>query len=508
MKRNTWLRSGGLRAFVALLAIVFPVAAQVRSPQLAPGIPPSLATASAPLAFRHVTVIDIVTGARRPNQTVVIVGHRIRALGPASAVRVPKAARVVDARGKYLIPGLWDMHTHMHYMDIAYPLFIANGVTGIRELNTAVPLAVMAQWKREVAQGRWIGPRLITSGPRIDGDTSEEFRARCRNGRAGPRDAERVCVTDVREARRIVDSLKVAGADLLKTYFLTPVLYWAVAREARRVGLPLGGHGPYQRDWDPAKTGVSGLALSDSGVTMLDHHTWLPDDPCSDRQAETYNAEQCRTAGEHFRRNGTWIVAAEPSGSPTEALRYEYIRRYVPDSLASRGSGLDAVRRAAERDSVKPPASMADWRAIWMRHPDVAARFDSASGSFRGLRRSAMLRWVPILAGTDGGIDASTFASFPGFGLHQMLAEYVLKGITPLAALQAATLNPARALHAIDSLGTVAVGKLADLVLLDTDPLEDISNTTKIRAVVANGRYYDRDALDRLLDQAAHAAGH
>ena len=132
------------------------------------GVPPSLATSTAPLVFRGVTVIDVRAGRHLPNQTVVIVGNRIHALGPAKAVRVPSGARVIEARGQYLIPGLWDMHTHIHeYIDIVSPLLIANGVTGVRDVGSSPPLATLGQWKREIAAGTRIGPRLLVSGPRI-----------------------------------------------------------------------------------------------------------------------------------------------------------------------------------------------------------------------------------------------------------------------------------------------------------------------------------------------------
>jgi hypothetical protein len=449
-------------------------------------------TAAAPLVLDRVTVIDVQSGRRILAQRVVIVGNRIRAVGSVSSVHVPAGARVVDARGKYLMPGLWNMHTHSERStDIFYPLFIANGVTGIRDAWSEVPLDTLIMWRREIVAGTRVGPpRQLLAGPALD----EETPCMREKGEG------HVCIADSADARHVVDSLKAAGANFIKTYDLKKKeTYFAVAAEARRVGIQFGGH------LDIRDLGITAIQASDSGASILDHPNTASDldELCLFKAA---SVERCQPVAERFRHNGTWWV-------PTLIiLATSYGIEEAP-----------AGRRALAKPAFGPAS-----QAILKRFYQFASKFWEGSAkrlSLTGLRDSVgvaqtahaitpnspvdsggSLRLVhrvgmPILAGTD---DAESVMERqpPGFSLHAELATYVGEGLTPLEALQTATLNPAKAIHGTDSLGTVAPGKLADLVLLDADPLADITNTTAIRAVVANGRYFDRAALDQLLTDA------
>jgi hypothetical protein len=232
----------------------------------------------------------------------------------------------------------------------------------------------------------------------------------------------------------------------------------------------------------------------------LDHDAWLNPEVCGIEHdpnvPEAVSPEACAAAGEHLRRNGTWVVFQTGRGlnTPFQARALELRRRYLADSAFQIARDMYASQSPRERARARPtPTSTADWVA-------ALVPYDSATrGGY-----AAMLKYLPMLAGTDCALTPAF--PMPGFELHEMLAVFVVKGMSPLEALRTATLNPALALHAIDSLGTVAAGKVADLVLLDADPLANIWNTTKIRAVVANGRYYDRAALDGLLADAERAA--
>jgi hypothetical protein len=422
--------------------------------------------ATAPLVFDGVTVVDVELGKDLPAQRVVILGNRIKTIGSVATVKVPSGARVVDARGKYLIPGLWDAHTHSdRYVHFFYPLFIAYGVTGIRDAGSQVPVDTLVLWRREILAGKRVGPpRQILSGQSLD----ESPHSSCKRVKT-----QHTCVTDSADALHLIDSLRSAGADMLKTYLLGRKLYFTIAAEARRMGIPFGGHLNYQ----------TAAEASDSGASIIDHINTSGglDKLCLIRRA---SIEKCQPLADRLRRNGTWFVPtwmATPEGEGGGGVRSHPIRAY-----------FDEYARRFWTDSILKP----------YRPPGPAVN-DTANGpshwSVDSLGYMYVVRHagLPILAGTD----VWDVNNMPGLSLHVELAMYAAEGMTPLEALQTATLNPAKWLHATDSLGTVAPGKLADLILLDADPLLDINNTTAIRAVVANGRYFDRAALDGLLKE-------
>lgn len=432
-------------------------------------------TAAAPplrlLVIEDVTVVDVQAGRHISHQTVVVDGNRVRAVDSVGKVRPPAGARRVSGTGKYLIPGLWDMHVHVwHYPQVYYPLFIANGVTGVREMGTPVPLDTVRQWRREVMLGTRIGPRAIGTGALIE---------------IAPigKSADVIPIATPDRAQAVVDSLKAAGADFLKLHAdsMPRETFFAIAAAARRAGIDFAGHFS-GRTITPAEA-------SDSGQRSFEHiRRSMPF--CSDLAA-------CTAMAELFIRNDSWVtptlvVTAAFDGGLSIPQEYEnYLSRFKVSGDAS---------------SEDPAGSPAAGRCC-----DSAMRFDlNMNGNEDwGIERHLVQLLhdanIPLLAGTDALPNLPELV--PGFTLHEELRLLTNAGhLTPLEALQAATLNPARFLHATDSLGTVAVGKLADLVLLTADPLAAIENTAAIAAVVANGRFYDRRALDILFADAAQAA--
>ncbi len=412
--------------------------------------PPKLArvagadwTGAAALVLDRVTVVDVEGGKLVPEQRVVIVGNRIQAVGAVGKVKSPKDAYVVDARGKYLIPGLWDMHTHSEFTNAAYHVLIAYGITGIRDAHSGVPLDTQVQRWREILAGTRVGPpRQLLTGQSF----GQHYNS-----------------SDSAVVKHIVDSLKAHGANFLKVYPYSVT----VAAAARRAGIPFGGHMIYLSMFGDYKSAPeTAIEASDSGMRIFDHITpsKLPKF-CFGANA---SPEQCRPVAEHLRKNASWLV-------PT--LSWEKFSR--DKSFGARADEF---------------WSGGLLQGSWLRD-SVLFKLRRLADSGDGLLRVAQRVGLPILAGTDAPNGGAPL----GFSLHMELAMYVLEGLTPLEALRTATLNPAKLLHGTDSLGTVAPGKLADLVLLDADPLTDITNTTTIRAVVANGRYFERAALDRLL---------
>jgi hypothetical protein len=476
-RRLTTRRAGALVASVAIA-------------RLPAGCAPGTPTSEPPLAITHATLIDGAGGAPRRDVTVLVVGRRISAVGPSGAISVPAGARVVDGRGRYLIPGLWDMHAHPFAYDFprfAAPLLLANGVTGVRDMGHFVDTA--AVWRREVAAGRVLGPRLVVGG-RVDGPI----------GRAPW--ASRVATAA--QAARAADSLVRLGADFLKVYSHVPrEAYFALAGASRRLGVPLAGHVPHA---------VGVAEASDAGQRSVEHEDDLMR-ACSSRDAElraqlgdraalagrremdvvreqaramraSDDPPRCRALFARLARNGTWVV-------PTLAVYQPYAR------------ALDSAGTHPARLVYVPPAL----REAWRRRPSVAAfepRDTAVIAAFFSLARTGEMRraGVRLLVGTDAPLPYVV----PGFSVHDELALLVRAGLTPMQALQAATREPAAYLDALDSLGTVAPGRLADLVLLDADPLHDIRNTRRIRGVVRDGRYLDRAALDALLTTAERLA--
>jgi hypothetical protein len=465
------------RAGLEALALVSGVVALILAGAV-PGTAAVQQSATAPtsLMFDGVTVVDVEHGTLIPKQRVVIAGNRIQAMGDIGAVKAPQGAQVVEAQGKYLIPGLWDLHTHLlgYASDVFYPLFIANGVTGIRDAWSEVPLDTLRRWRQEILVGTRVGPpRQILSGVSIN------EAADCERGDL----VGQVCVSegDSADARKLVSELKAAGADMLKMYDLSAKMYFVIAAEARRVDLPFGGHVYF----------TSAQEASDSGAGILDH--LLTAGLNSICWGDDASLEECQPLADHLRHNGTWytltLVAHRGGGmwvgrhAAVVFSRFsERLRKYWEGATLNGDSSDRAVGDSTEALSAPIPGSIAD-----------------SLGNMYLMQRVNL----PILAGTDAVAphftNLVTRTVTPGFSLHAELAMEVAEGLTPLNALQTATLNPAKFLHATDSLGTVAPGKLADLVLLDADPLADINNTTTIRAVVANGRYFDRAALDSLL---------
>lgn len=431
------------------------------------------ATAAASLIFDGVTVVDVEHGRLLPGQRVVIAGNRIQAVGGAGMVKMPEGVKVVDAHGKYLIPGLWDMHTHAgRSTDIIYPMFLANGVTGIRDAGSMVPLDTLILWRREILAGTRVGPpRQLLSGQSITNYSRECDRSQLQA-------SFQTCVGDTADARHYVDSLKAAGADMIKPRDVYPEMYFVLAAEARRVGLRFGGH-----TWDDID-----LAVSDSGASVIDHVRPFYDIMTGLRGRcwtgrPSASIEQCRPVVEQYRRNNTWVVptlTAEHEVVQTERAQAIYDQSATRAGAFWQGEPLQGNWLQGATSAVSPQALLAD-----------------TLGVLRVMERAGL----PIAAGTDTGEPYMETVG-PGFSIHTELAIYVAEGLTPLTALQSATLNPAKMLQGTDSLGTVAAGKLADLVLLDADPLADITNTTTIRAVVANGRYFDRVALDALFAEA------
>jgi imidazolonepropionase-like amidohydrolase len=437
------------------------------------------------LAITHVDVIDATGSPPQHDMTVIVRDGRIAELGKSDAVQAPAHAKAVDGSGRYLIPGLWDMHVHTVFGDwlprdekVMLPLFVANGVTGVRDMGS--DLDVVATWRASIAAGRLLGPRMVVAGPMLDGPV--------------PRFPSSAPVANAADARRIVDDLKARGVDFIKIQSLIPRDgYFAAADEAKKVGLVFVGHVP---------DAVRASEASNAGQKSIEHFTGifegstaiedqLLEGPKSlGLNVKNYDPARAKALIALMAKNQTWQV-------PT--LVWER-GQWLVDDIDLSHDPLIEYAPSSWKDHTWPMfvgdiEKDMDTDPLPVRRQFVQMELDMTLAMFRA--------GVPFMAGTD---TAAGVHIFPGFSLHQELVLFQKAGLTPMQALQTATLNPARFLGRTADLGTVEKGKLADLVLLDANPLDDIANTQKIRGVVLAGRYFDRASLDRMLRGVARAA--
>jgi hypothetical protein len=361
----------------------------------------AFAAGSKAVVIQDVTVVDVASGSLRPHMTAVIDGQRIMALGPAGSVQAPGGSRSVNGTGKYLTPGLWDMRVDLRDAGKQIPLFVAFGVTGVRDQGGDFD-RVTAK-RLEIAQGGSVGPHIVTSGPSVGGRPS-----------ADPRTAVLVAGTP-QQARQAFDQLSKLAVDFIQIMpDISRDAYLALAEQARHWSLRLDGEIP---------SGVSAWEAVDARQGIIEDLS---------------------------------SVSALPADSATKFF----------ERCAMMGTRISPL--------LNQPGS------------DVARMSQ--------LMMLAKLARVEILAGTGTG-DSYAQA---GASLHNQLSQLVGAGLTPRDALEAATLAPVRLLGWESEMGSVERGKIADLVLVDANPLENIENMLRIDGVFARGRYYSRGDLDAI----------
>jgi len=404
-------------------------------------------TSVPPLVIQNVTVIDCTGAKPQPAMTVVIRNGRIAELGEAARVKLPIGARIIDGAGKFLIPGLWDMHGHLTDAgEGALTQLIENGVTGVRDMGG--DLALVQRWRREIERGTRIGPHIVAAGPMLDGPTKSQWH---------------VVANNEAEARAFVRSIKQRGADFLKIHTnLSRPAFYAALDEAKKLGMPVAVHLPQA---------LSTADASDAGVSSLEHVEMLVQSALRDQDSATKKlgvTERFNTALDALSGDGAAALWARLVKNNTY---------YVPTMVAyERGFVL----------WYNKPQAMMIRRPIHWKQMDIVGAMHKAG--------------VKVMTGSD----FSDWALIPGVDLHNELTLLAETGFSPMEALQAATTLPAQYLGRTADFGTVEVGKIADLVLLDADPMEDISQTRKIRAVILGGKYLDVVRMRNTLLQQRH----
>jgi imidazolonepropionase-like amidohydrolase len=390
-----------------------------------------------------------------PAQTVVVDGGIITAIGNVDSVPVPEEAELVDGTDRYLMPGFTEMHGHVTDTDDAqinrlFSLYLANGVTTVRGM---LGRPSHLQLRKDIADGTVLGPRLITSGPSFNGNS----------------------VTSATQGARMVREQHAAGYDFLKIHpGLTRSEFIAVADTANELGIPFAGH-------VPAAVGLD-TAL-DKGMATIDHldgymASLLPSN--TDTSGGYGGFFGVMLADQAIEGRIDVVVAATVEAGvgnvPTESLFEQLVNDVPPSDLASQAE----MRYVAA-------ATVSQWKDA-KNETQTERGFDPLVAA-----RAIEIRRQLILALHEAGAllllgsDAPQIFNVPGFSLHHELEFMVASGLTPFEALQTGTIAPA-GFFGIDT-GTVEPGKIADLVLLDANPLEDIDNSSRVHGVLAAGRW-------------------
>jgi imidazolonepropionase-like amidohydrolase len=398
------------------------------------------------LAIKGATLIDGTGRAPIKDAVVLIEGDRIAAAGPAAEVTIPRSARIIDAQGKTLLPGLWDMHAHFEQVEWG-PVYLAAGVTTARDVGNEFEFITAV--RDAIQSGRGLGPRLLLAGI-VDGDSPMALGV--------------IRANTPEQAVAVVDRYHDAGFLQMKIYSsVKPDIVKAIAIEAHRLGMTVTGHIP---------EGMNAIQGVEAGMDQINHIQYLPPvmiAPTMKSQpgvppAIDFQSPQAQRALAFFKQHGTVIDptlvifewAMHPGDVPFSTLEPGAVK--VPRELygAINNTGVPAARAARAK-----------------------AIFDQYLATVNALNRAG----IPIVAGTDQVV--------PGHSLHREIELYVKAGLTPLQAIQAATIVPARVMKLDKELGTVEKGKRADLIIVDGNPLENISDIRKVTTVVTSGRPYD-----------------
>lgn len=453
------------------------------------------------IVIQNVTAIDAANGSRT-GQTVIIRGKKVTEIGPTAEIDLPSNATVIDGTGKFLIPGLWDAHVHLTYEEeltpVMFDLFLVNGVTSIRDtgglLEKVMPVKALAD------KDDGSSPRVMVAGPLLDGVPTvyngEGNRPKIGLGAANPE-----------EAVRLVQEFNDAGVDLIKSYeMLTPESFEAVLSKAKELNKLVTGHVPLSMDV---------IEASNLGLNSMEHLRNL-EMACSGDFDSLLNARR------ELLENDDNLSGGELRSSIHEAQRY-YAIANQDDDRTREVLGTLAINQTWQIPTLTILAAMQNrvfdrlaWRNKYKYLPDsVESRWstyskqiaqiptdqnaiDYANWGFNMIRKLDEAE-VPIMAGTDTPI----FFLTPGYSLHEELRLLVNAGLSPIRAIEAATLAPARYFGIENELGTIEPGKYADLVLLDANPIVDINNTRSINSVVKSGKLMSRTDLDGILQKLA-----
>jgi len=457
------------------------------------------------LAVTHVTVIDATGAPARPDMTVLINDRKIAVVGGFSSTSIPRNAQIIDASGKFLTPGLVDSHVHLTAAgepsgsrEFFLPLLLANGITTVRDmggyLESLVPL------RRDIRQGKRLGPEIFFAGPYLDGSP--------------PSFQPSLVVTNAVEAAEDVHTLVQQGVDFIKVQsILSRDAYFAIAQAARREHISFVGHVPDR---------VTAAEASNAGQKSIEHLTGVlracsSEEPRLMREQFQAGPKNATPESSHAREM-QWEreLLQTYSNKQAGALITKFVHNQtwqVPTLILLRNDAYPGPETDSPDDpllQLVPRTIAAQWKQVRLTQDKLSTASDFE------LREKLLAQSMHVVAQMESsgvlilaGTDSAAPYVIPGFALHEELALLVKAGLSPMQALQAATKNPVAFLGKGETQGTIEAGKNADLLLLDADPLEDIRNTRRIRAVILGGRLLDRSTLDKFLSSVqTFAASH
>ena len=401
------------------------------------------------LAIAGGTVVDVVQGRTIPNAVVLLEGGRILQVGPAASTPIPKGARVIRAEGKTVLPGLWDMHAHFQQAEWG-PAYLAAGVTTVRDCGNEFSYINAVQ--QAIDGGRGVGPRILKAGL-IDGD--------------GPGALGIVRANTPAEAATVVQRYKDNGFAQIKLYSsVKPAMVSVICAEAHRVGLPVTGHIP---------EGMNIMQGVSAGMDQVNHLNYVFR---ALRRNPDYSLILDDTASA---RVFSFLKAHHTVIDPTVGV-YELMFRSTKDDITTIEPAYAQL----------PQSLQALFRTMGQDDPANVAKYAPYFASMPQLVKALYDHGIPVVAGTDMG--------FPGTSLARELELYVQGGLTPMQALQTATIVPARAMQAEQRAGSLDVGKQADLVIIDGNPLQQIRDLRRVQLVVKNGQVYEPAQMRKLAD--------
>ncbi len=467
--------------------------------------------AAGPVVLSGVTVVDTRDGALRPNMDIAMEADRIVGITPVGAGPRDPAATTIDAASRFVVPGYLEMHAHA--LELEDPsgtleLMLANGITGFRQMSGSAKLLQQRQ------SGTLPLPKDAPAPLALPG-------AVLTPANAGTAEAAIATVRDQ----------KAAGADFIKVGYVTPAVFFQAQAEANRLGIPIGGHLP---------TGIDVVAASDAGIRFIEHlgpgvgilaacstdeagvrqalaalpqlkappvkipfldlvirrrmrkvlmnplaRSTPADMSILQRAVSTFSDEKCRALAATFVADGTWqcpTLMRERTCELCDAPEFRddpNLRYVAPSTIEEWAAVADAFGR-------RPPEDRATFRAAYAVQLELTKLLDEAG--------------VKMLAGSD--VTGAAW-EVPGFSLHQEFDELAKAGLSPLRVLQMTTLNGAEFLGTAADMGAVEVGKSADLVLLDANPIESVDNLHAIWGVVRAGRYYSSADLEAMKGRIA-----
>jgi|GEM_PF-1109592 len=452
------------------------------------------------LEILDVTIVDVEQGKLLPHRTVSIEDGVITSVVEAKSARTNASADVIDGGGKFLIPGLWDMHSHITHTDVDFPLYIANGVLGIRSMG-GVQDTVFA-WQAKLKDGALFGPTAFVSGPILDGPRGPVEPA-----------SYGVRIANAEEGRAEVDTLKLRGADFVKVYDgLSRESYFAIAAEANKVHLPFAGHVPDD---------VTILEAVHAGQRSIEHEIEHRGESTAEqelmerRHSQDFMAEAMKTGNYSLIPDGIaqegnlWLKNFSQERADSLYRQLVHNGTYLCPTLVT-GYWVAYGDELASKPDVRQRFIDPKTLVYWQPSMNMLTKYRTpAYAAWVKVKWATLLKQIPrqqalgvqLLSGTDLTVPYI----YPGSSVHDEIRMFALAGLTPLEALQTATRNPVHFFGLQNRLGAIEPGKGAELVLLDGNPLMDLENLDRIQAVITHGKILRKTELAAMTEAAASA---